>query len=458
MNPVISIRRFALFLGLLGVLTAQGVSEGASAGKLRVRVFDSETGFPVPVARMASNMSFVPATSNRAGEIEIDVAEGMKEFQLSVPGYTPLNVIVNLTSATREIQVYITPNNVPSEFETKRLQTLGAPSAAGVAGFLSDDQTGQPLGGVRIVADEPKVETLSDARGFFRFSVPVPAKTEKVRTLLTFFKPGYVTLIRSNVELYAGTVQKYRLRLRPGSGKEEANEERFRARGTGAEYIRPFREFTHKDANGFSLPANVRIGMDCGNDPKGCKTIVVNTLEDYSKHVLHREWIPSWDAESLKAGSVAVRGYGSWYTEHPLTDTYDICDYTACQMYDPGATVDTTDAAVDATKGKVMLDGSGAIARSEYAAENNNAGCGDGKTGTNQNNSPCISDLTCKGATKNGHGRGMCQWGSQRWATGKDHDGNPVDGGAELYDWILKHYYTMFTIGTSQKQFVTTIG
>jgi hypothetical protein len=118
------------------------------------------------------------------------------------------------------------------------------------------------------------------------------------------------------------------------------------------------------------------------------------------------------------------RGYGAWHTEHPLTATYDRCDHTACEMYDSASTNSRTDAAVDATKGKVLLDQAGAIARSEYAAENNNVGCGDGKTGIDQPVAPCISDVTCKGTTRNGHGRGMCQWGSQRWAIGKDHDGN----------------------------------
>jgi SpoIID/LytB domain protein len=91
----------------------------------------------------------------------------------------------------------------------------------------------------------------------------------------------------------------------------------------------------------------------------------VNTLEDYAKHVLPREWIPSWHSESLKAGGVAVRGYGAWHTEHPLTANYDVCDYQACQMYDPSSSNSRTDAAVDATKGRVLVDQSGAIARSE---------------------------------------------------------------------------------------------
>lgn len=66
----------------------------------------------------------------------------------------------------------------------------------------------------------------------------------------------------------------------------------------------------------------------------------------------------------------------------------------------------------------------------EYAAENNNGACADGETGDPANNWPCMNDLACKGTSFNGHGRGMCQWGSQRHA---------VDG--KSYTWILNHYY-----------------
>jgi len=326
-----------------------------------------------------------------------------------------------------------------------------------VAGFLSDDDTGHPLEGVRIVVEETRYEALSDAGWFFKLLLPVPGKADKVTARITFSKPGYVTLIRSHVDLYAGTVQKYRLRLRSGAGTSEIDEKQLRGTGSGAQFVEPFESFSHDRANGLALPATVRVGTNCENNPKACKTIVVNTLEDYAKHVLPREWVASWHSESLKAGSVAVRGYGAWYTEHPLTASYDICDYEACQMYDPTSTNSKTDAAVDATKGKVLVDQADAIARSEYAAENNNAGCGDGKTGVNQPIAPCISDVTCKGTTRNGHGRGMCQSGSQRWATGKDHDNNPVDGGPETYDWILKHYYPSLTIGTGATEFLSTI-
>jgi hypothetical protein len=433
---------------VLILLVVQVVSgQELPTGKLRVRAFDSETGFPVSVGSMKLNMVFSQPPTSRAGEIEAQVGVGSRALELSVPGYQSLRVTVDLRSKERGIVVYLSPLRIPPQFEAPAMQFLLGSSIAGVNGFLSDDQTGRPLSGVLVTAGEAQVTGMTDAVGYFALSVPVPMKSDRVTTSLTFSKAGYVTLVRSNADLFANDVKKYRLRLRPGVGKDEVNEALFRGRGTGSELVKPYATFQHNNkAAPLSLPANIRVGLGCGG-PKDCKTVVVNTLEDYAKHVLDKEWIPSWHMESLKAGSVAVRGYGAWHTEHPLTDTYDICSTTACQVYDPDSTTSRTDAAVDATKGKVMLDAGGQIARSEYSAENNDAGCGDGKTGTGAPVAPCISDITCKGATNDGHGRGMCQRGSQRWALGKDNDGNQVDGGSEQYDWILKHYYTSLTVG-----------
>jgi Stage II sporulation protein/Carboxypeptidase regulatory-like domain len=425
--------------------------------ELLVRLFDSETGFPVPVPVLHSNMAFVETEAHRAGEILLNAVKERGVLTLSAPGYPELRLTLGAAAATPAIQVYLPPQQVPHQFENTQLQELVNATSAGIAGFLSADDSGRPLEGVRIGVEETPYQTLSDAAGFFKLALPVPEKADRITARISFSKAGYTTVVRSNVDLYAGTVQKYRIRLLPGSGTSVIDEQQLRGIGTGAIFEKPFETLSHDHFNGLALPATVRVGTQCGNDPKGCTTVVVNTLEDYAKHVLPREWMPSWHTESLKAGSVAVRGYGAWYTEHPLTARYDICDYQACQMYDPTSTNNRTDAAVDATKGAVLADQSGAIARSEYAAENNNAGCGDGKTGTGQPIAPCLSDVTCKGTTKNGHGRGMCQWGSQRWASGKDHDGNPVAGGSETYDWILKHYYPSYTIKIGATEFLSAI-
>ncbi|GAA2738288.1 SpoIID/LytB domain-containing protein [Actinocorallia aurantiaca] len=77
-------------------------------------------------------------------------------------------------------------------------------------------------------------------------------------------------------------------------------------------------------------------------------------FKTYVKNVLPNEWVPSWPAESLKAGAMAVKNFG-WYWA--LTSTrktswgacYDVKDNTDSQVYKPGTATTATSAAVDAT-------------------------------------------------------------------------------------------------------------
>lgn len=180
-----------------------------------------------------------------------------------------------------------------------------------------------------------------------------------------------------------------------------------------------------------SLPASIRVGQTCSCST--CNTVITMSLETYVKHVLPSEWIASWNAESLKAGAIAIRSYGASYCYRPISVSYDICDNTCCQVY--GSTTNAaTDSAVNATAGICEVDSSGNIARTEYSAENNNSGsCGDCFI-INNPATPCLSDSVCCGTTLNGHGRGMCQWGTQRWATNQ----------GKTYDWICDHYYSNY--------------
>jgi hypothetical protein len=98
-------------------------------------------------------------------------------------------------------------------------------------------------------------------------------------------------------------------------------------------------------------------------------------------------------------------------------DCADIDDTTASQVYKDGRDARASDA-VDATAGQFVADGNGDPIFAEYSAENGDPT----KDG--------ISDPHCAGKALFGHGHGMCQWGSQRWALA-----------GKSYDWIVQHYY-----------------
>lgn len=175
----------------------------------------------------------------------------------------------------------------------------------------------------------------------------------------------------------------------------------------------------------WSPPTSIRVwrrALD-GSTASCSGRVDVIPFEQYVKGVLPHEWIRSWHTESLRAGAVAIRTYAaSWVASGGKYTCADLDDTTASQVYrDEFFAV--TNAAVDFTASTYVIKNSAPVF-AEYSAENGNP------TATG------ISEPLCAGQTRNGHGRGTCQWGSQRWASqsAKDHK------------WILEHYYPGATV------------
>ncbi|WP_170026410.1 SpoIID/LytB domain-containing protein [Actinomadura oligospora] len=125
--------------------------------------------------------------------------------------------------------------------------------------------------------------------------------------------------------------------------------------------------------------------------PTGCKTDGTNTKEPstilvyrtgkhkvervnfkyYVKNVLPKEWMPSWKAESLKAGAMAVKSYAWWWALHSTRkingQCFDVYDNTNSQVYVPGSATARTNSAVDATWGHRMTR-SGKIFMAQYCS------------------------------------------------------------------------------------------
>jgi hypothetical protein len=130
------------------------------------------------------------------------------------------------------------------------------------------------------------------------------------------------------------------------------------------------------------------------------------------------EWLPSWDDRALEMGAVCVRTFAWWWVKsggkYPCAD---IDDTAASQVYTDGR-VAKADGAVDRTRGVVIVR-NGSLVLAEYSAENGDP------------TAFGVDEPYCAGQTVNGHGRGACQWGTQRWAT---HEGKD-------YQWMTAHYY-----------------
>jgi hypothetical protein len=178
-------------------------------------------------------------------------------------------------------------------------------------------------------------------------------------------------------------------------------------------------------AYAWTPPTTIRIwrrGLD-GSTASCSGRVDVIPLEKYVKGVLPHEWIRSWHTESLKAGAIAIRTYAaSWIRNGGKYTCADLDDTTASQVYKDEFFA-VTNSAVDATANTfAMKNGLPVVA--EYSAENGNP------TATG------VSEPLCAGKARNGHGRGACQWGSQRWASQSSKSAT----------WIIEHYYPGATV------------
>jgi hypothetical protein len=146
-------------------------------------------------------------------------------------------------------------------------------------------------------------------------------------------------------------------------------------------------------------------------------------FEDYVKGVVPREWLTSWDDKALEMGAVCARTFAWWWIraggKYPCAD---IDDTAASQVYGDGR-VAKTDLAVDRTRGVAIVK-DGALVLAEYSAENGDP------------TAFGVDEPYCAGTTVDGHGRGTCQWGTQRWATREGRD----------FRWMVAHYYPGATV------------
>ena len=437
-----TLRRATAVRTALALLVAAAQAQAAQTLPIEVR--DSGDG-----AFLAASLELTHAGStlqlhrpaHDASPLRLE--DGTWQVRVEALGHRPLQTTIEVgAEAARAVQFWLDPETAP---ETE----LAAPAAAGavrIEGRVFDRATREPLAAASVQLED--VTTLTDATGRFHIALQLESAA---------FEQGRAAELHVRCE--DGQVQTRRLRLVPGTHRLLLDLD------ASPDAIRPDHHFDldllqrpQDDAPSAATdaphapilqpPASLRVGFaDAGFTTPccvgGCSAVAVMSLETYVKRGLNDEWIASWNGHSLRAGAIAYRSYGAWHVANPRSPSYDICSSACCQMNDPDTSA-STDAAVDATAG-ILLERSGSIFRSEYSAENNawddpsdglscsnaDLSCGNGFVGSPAANWPCLADSVASGHGCFGHGRGMSQWGSQRWAINE----------GQRWPWIVGHYF-----------------
>lgn len=456
----------------------------AAEARVRIQFVNSLTGeaiYPMLIeVRQGEGLEPLrvnPEEVARGGVLELRLAPGEALITVADPHYSSMAAgVVADEQSVRTLAFHMDPVLKPARFLA--VESLKrAPKTMLLAGYVVDDASGEPLGGVRIGSGP--AATMSAEDGWFQVERPI--RSGEAAAAASFQRTGFTGLIREGIEIWPGGDAFYRIRLKRGTGIETVSDRKVR-RGESGEMVSkadcddcdvaPSDTTTAGSGpqplagGAIVFPKNIRVGRNCPTRTT-CTTVEVYSMDTYVKRVLAHEWYACWGnvaggMESLKAGSVSVRSYGLSFVYAPATASYDICDTTSCQVF--GDTTSTnTNNATDQTTRYILSTASG-VARSEYSAENNNSGCGDGFTGTGTS-WPCIADPVCSGFAKFGHGRGLCQWGSARWATGKRLSSSQActsaapNTGQPTKNWtqILEHYYPNYDLVTGGTAVVNTL-
>lgn len=430
-----------------------------SPATLDIEVRDSATGVRVPAQLWLRDPTSTEPTAWK--QAELDQERGHLRLphrpvplmlRVEAPDHHPLETMLEADyDPTLPLKFWLDPLSLPEVLRPERIQAQLRPGMMLLHGHVTDEVTGQPLAQVEVSTENTRLHTRTNTAGYFQLLLParVARGGDHLPELetLQLEAPGYQRYVLGATFLLAGGDAHVLVALSPGQGlkgRDDAHKLLYDLKGEAAETPLEADASTCKSSETATLeplgalqrsgttatiavPSSIKVGMGCSC--KSCSSVSVYSLEQYVKNGLNDEWISSWGSNSLKAGAVAFRSYGGWYVSHPVSSSFDICSSTCCQVMDTDTT-SSTNSAGDATASQVLTQDNKTLFRSEYSAENNACYCSNGYAGDPNASWPCLSDSVCSGSSCNGHGRGMCQWGSSRWSSqGKD------------YTWILNHYY-----------------
>lgn len=447
----------------------------AKPDALHVQLRDSTTGRYLPGnatlrsengAAVARTMR-VGAAGERLGQLQV----GEYTLQADVPGYRPLETPLHVGGEPLlPVTLWLSPREPSLQLDQDALAAVECGQCARLSGHVFDTANARAVNGAAVVAGDG-TRTVTDADG--RFVLTMKTSFDSVdpealppSTTLTVTKPGFQEQ-RFDGVLLVNDATDMVIDLLPGKGIQRRDVSHARvddgphAPGTTAHRVTVPPRADQDKAIGIAhperaalahqlasnpvtvpVPSSIRVGMNCSG--RSCSSVSVYSLEDYVGRGLDDEWIASWHSQSLAAGAVAYRSYGAWFVANPVNSQYDICSTATCQVFRPNS-VSSTIAAARATSGVILTRDGTSVAFSEYSSENNawdnpndglscsnpDLSCGDGNNGSPVNGWPCLSDSVGRGRGCYGHGRGMSQWGTQRWASLHDRD----------WKTITNHYF-----------------
>jgi hypothetical protein len=276
------------------------------------------------------------------------------------------------------------------------VSAAGAPATTGwVAGEVVSWATGRPVPGAMVRLPDLDTATTTDTDGSFRFArtFTVQGSLRRIRAVVS--ARGFGSWTVSDLPLVAGDTLRLHAEMRTTNWSHEVAASSAPARRPRV----PRASGNTCTGWGSSLvpPPTIKVFLHATSESKQYD------FPFYAAHVLPREWIPSWDADALAAGAVAVKTY-AWYRAQPGhaystgSSCADVRDDTSDQVFDPTYALDSTSQAVYVSMGSVLRR-NGAIFLAQYWSGDGNNSSQDWKR--------------CEYVNTGTYAGRMSQWGTQ---------------------------------------------
>jgi stage II sporulation protein D len=160
-------------------------------------------------------------------------------------------------------------------------------------------------------------------------------------------------------------VSRWRLHVRDGQTVVQLYSDRWRPyKAAWAQQIAGDAEFFARGPLTLWMPSGARTyrgALRAASPSKGSSardTVNVVTMDQYVRGVVPYEIPVSWHPEAVKAQAVAARTYATWSRSQNPSRHYQICDTTACQVYNGTRGEDPrSNTAVRATSREILTHG-----------------------------------------------------------------------------------------------------
>lgn len=214
-------------LFLLTLLFACAVSPlYADTGVLSLNVRDGATDFAIRARVALKGPKSIAAETDDTGSLRIALPLGEYQVELSAAGYQPMTFPQSIAPGdNRAGQIMLDPEQPPEELRSIDAQLK--PGFTLLFGYAVDER-GQPVAGVHILVEKAKLETSTNARGFFSLAVPSPPATNPdlpTTDTVVAARPGYKTVIHRDVVLVSGNPAGFFLDMKRGTGEHEVDDE-----------------------------------------------------------------------------------------------------------------------------------------------------------------------------------------------------------------------------------------